>query len=156
LLFATNPAARYRALPTRTLRLDPFRMTEAQWDALGIPINMAFFSKTGTDERVVASYPGPAGATESFLGLDGWSELEEANPILRDLQPDVEALLVNRVGAAREHYVVPIDVGFHLAGLLRIHWRGLSGGVEVWEQIGRFFDRLKSRSTSTSAGAAHA
>jgi hypothetical protein len=27
-----------------------------------------------------------------------------------------------------------------------MHWRGLSGGREVWEEIDRFFENLKQRS----------
>jgi hypothetical protein len=30
--------------------------------------------------------------------------------------------------------------------LLRTRWRGLSGGVEVWAEIERFFTRLKEQS----------
>jgi hypothetical protein len=146
LLFADHPGMRFRALPRRTRRLIDFRLTEADWEDLRIPINMAFFSKTGTDGRVVAQYPGPAGATESSLAPEAWSALEGANPILREMVPDVEALLVNRVGTSRDHFLVPIDLGFRLAGLIRIHWRGLSGGADVWEEIGQFFDRLRASS----------
>ncbi|MDG3005446.1 DUF5947 family protein [Paludisphaera mucosa] len=152
LLFAEQPTARYRALPRTPLRLDHFRMTEAQWTALGIPINMVFFTKDGHDGRVIAQFPGPAGATEAFLDPEAWNPLVEANPILHRLRHDVEAILVNRVGASRDYYLVPIDFGFGLAGLIRLHWRGLEGGAEVWAEIGRFFDRLRSM----SAGATHA
>jgi hypothetical protein len=33
-----------------------------------------------------------------------------------------------------------------LVGLIRGNWKGLSGGTEVWIEIGRFFADLKSRS----------
>ena len=57
----------------------------------------------------------------------------QANPVLESLEPDVEALLVNRVGHAREasaaeYYIAPIDACYQLVGLIRVHWRGLSGG----------------------------
>ena len=61
------------------------------------------------------------------------------------LQPDVEALLVNRVGGTREYLLVPIDECYKLVGLIRTHWRGLSGGAEVWREIGAFFAALKTR-----------
>ena len=60
--------------------------------------------------------------------------------MLAQLEPDVEALLVNRARGAREHWLVPIDDCYGLVGLIRTRWRGLTGGKEVWEEIGRFFD----------------
>jgi hypothetical protein len=30
-------------------------------------------------------------------------------------------------------------------GRIRANWKGLSGGSEVWTEIGRFFSELKSR-----------
>jgi len=62
------------------------------------------------------------------------------------MERDVEALLVNRVRGAREHFLVPMAECYSLVGLIRMHWRGLSGGREVWEEIGRFFEELRKRS----------
>ena len=95
-------------------------------------------------------FPSPAGATESLLTLESWQELVVENPVLTELQPDVEALLVNRVGPLREYFRVPIDECFRLVGLIRTHWRGLSGGTEVWKEIAKFFENLKERSTSNT------
>jgi hypothetical protein len=94
--------------------------------------------------KMVALYPSPAGATESLLPLETWSTLVSANPVLGTLEPDVEALLVNRVGDARDYLMAPIDVCYELAGLIRMHWRGLSGGELVWRKIDEFFARLKT------------
>jgi hypothetical protein len=126
--------------------LPGFRLSDARWENLHIPINLAFFFRCSPVERVVALYPSPAGPVESLLTLEAWDELEEDNPILRELEPDVEALLVNRVGEAREYYRAPIDECYKLVGLIRSNWRGLSGGAEVWQEIGRFFVGLKERS----------
>jgi hypothetical protein len=95
--------------------------------------------------RVVPLYPSPAGATESLLGLEAWHELEEANPVLREMEPDVEALLVNRVGSTRDYYLVPIDRCYELVGLIRSGWRGLSGGTEVWKLVDGFFKDIEAR-----------
>jgi len=35
--------------------------------------------------------------------------------------------------------------------LIRANWRGLSGGAEVWEEITRFFESLKQRSSGSGA-----
>lgn len=40
---------------------------------------------------------------------------------------------------------MPIDDCYDLVGLMRPRWKGLSGGQEVWEEIERFFERLRAR-----------
>jgi hypothetical protein len=144
-LFSDPRSARYRRVPRRVQFLPNFRMSDAQWDELHIPINLAFFYPSSPAGRVVALYPSPAGATESLLPLEAWQGLAKDNPLLGELEPDVEALLVNRVGQTREYYRVPIDECFKLVGLLRTHWRGLSGGAAVWDEIGRYFASLKEK-----------
>src|ERR671912_2209925 len=124
---------RYRLIPDRHLFLEDFQMGDAQWESLRIPVDMAFFFHSAPAERVVAFYPSPMGPTESLLKLDAWEELETQNPVLKGMERDVEALLVNRVRGVREHILVPMDECYSLVGLIRMHWRGLSGGREVWE-----------------------
>ena len=147
ILFGGQPGARYRRVPRRVEFLSDFRLTDAQWEELHLPINLAFFFRSSRAGRVVAVFPSPAGGTESLLELESWNLLEEENPVLRGLEVDVEALLVNRVGRSREHYRVPIDACYRLVGLIRANWRGLSGGTEVWEEIRQFFALLKEQST---------
>ena len=110
-----------------------------------IPINMAFIFHHTPTGKIVALYPSPAGATESLLALDSWDEIVSDNAILKEMEPDVESLLVNRVGGRREYYIAPIDECYKLVGLIRAHWRGLSGGAEAWKEIERFFLKLKER-----------
>src|SRR5438874_2406817 len=45
-----------RLVPTRCLYLAGFDMTDAQWESLRIPVNMAFFSYNTAAGRVVALY----------------------------------------------------------------------------------------------------
>ena len=137
---------RYRLIPDRHLFLEDFEMSDAQWESLRIPVDMAFFFYSAPAERVVAFYPSPMGPTESLLKLGAWEELEETNPVLKGMERDVEALLVNRARGAREHFLVPMDKCYSLVGLIRMHWRGFSGGQEVWEEIRRFFEELRERS----------
>jgi hypothetical protein len=145
LLFSSQHAARYRRVPRRVRALPDFRLSDAQWERLLIPIDLAFFSHSSQTGKVAALYPSPAGATESLLELEAWDDLVRDNPVLKELQPDVEALLVNRVGGAREYYLAPIDRCYELVGLIRTHWRGLSGGERLWVEVGRFFARLKEQ-----------
>lgn len=94
----------------------------------------------------MAFYPSPAGATESLLDLEGWEMLLHTNPVLNGLEADVEALLINRVQSASEHYIVPIDACYQLVGLIRMTWKGLSGGVEAREAIAQFFEEIRAKS----------
>jgi uncharacterized protein DUF5947 len=156
-LFSNQSAPRYRRVPRRVRMLEDFRLTDAQWDGLRLPIQLAFFFHSTPQQRMVACYPSPAGATESLLHLDTWDEIVAANPILATMEPDVEMLLANRVGAARgsgpaEHYLAPADWCFRLVGLIRLGWKGLSGGNAVWKDIGAFFDELK-RQAGAAPGA---
>lgn len=150
-----DPAAsegRYRLIPDRRLFLEGFRMTDAQWEGLRIPVDVAFFFHSAPAGRVVAFYPSPMGPTESLLKLETWQELERENPILAEMEEDVEALLVNRVRGAREHYIVPMDRCYGLVGLIRTNWRGLGGGQEVWEEIGDFFEDLRRGARTITNG----
>lgn len=143
MLFANREDGHYRRVPRRAHALTDFQMTDPQWDALTLPIGMAFFFYSTPDERIVALYPGPAGATESQLSLDAWQDLVAANPALVEFERDVEALLINRIDGAREYYRVPIDRCYALVGLIRTHWRGLSGGAEARAVIDDFFITLR-------------
>jgi hypothetical protein len=139
---AGGGGAHYRLVPDRRLELEDFVMDDAAWARLRIPVEMAFFFYSSEAERVQAFYPGPMGATESLLELGAWDDLARDNPVLDTLEPDVEALLVNRARGARGYFVVPIEDCYRLAGLIRTRWRGLSGGEEVWKEIDVFFKEV--------------
>jgi len=154
ILFSDQGQTKYKRVPRRIRFLADFRLTDSQWDGLMMPINMAFFFKSTPQGRVVALYPSPAGATESLLEFDTWDDIVRENPALEEMEADVEALLVNRIGHSRgftapEYYVVPIDQCFKLVGLIRSRWQGLSGGTEVWQDIAEFFASLKAANPRT-------
>lgn len=144
LRFTDVVEGRLKLIPRDSCRLSDFQIDDAEWEDLALPINLVFFVHDSTKEKVVALYPGPGGATESLLRLEMWQRLVERNPVLGRMQPDVEALLVNRVGVAREYFLVPIDLCYSLVGLIRLHWRGFSGGTEVWREIGAFYTKLRN------------
>jgi hypothetical protein len=143
ILFSNPAAPKYRRVPRRAELLRDFCLSDVQWEGLQLPINLAFFMHSSAADRVVAVYPSPAGATESLPPFDAWQTLVEDNPSLANLEADVEALLVNRLGAERTHYRVGIDHCYALVGVVRTHWRGMSGGPTVWSEISRFFARLR-------------
>jgi hypothetical protein len=135
----------FRLVPERVAVLERLRLSDEQWTALQLPVELAFFFRSTPAGRVVAFYPSPLGATESQLALEAWEAVEHENPVLQELEPDVEALLVNRARGAREHFLVPIDRCYELVALIRARWRGLAGGEEVWREIAQFFERLRAQ-----------
>ena len=149
LLFTSSGAGggHYRAVPDRYLGLDGFRLSGAQWEAAQIPVSVAFLFHNSSLGRAAAFYPSPAGATESLLPLELWDELVAANPLLADIEPDVEALLVRagRDGEGAECFVVPIDACYELVGEMRRLWRGFDGGSEARAVLDGFFDRVRAR-----------
>jgi hypothetical protein len=144
LRFQDVVGGRFKLIPRDAWCVDQLSVPDVEWENLALPINLAFFFYSTAEKKMKALYPSPAGATESLLPLAAWNSLTERNPQLGTMQSDVEAFLVNRVGAHREYYVVPIDVCFELVGIVRTHWRGLSGGDSVWQQVETFFARLRA------------
>jgi hypothetical protein len=158
-LLLSHPEAargRYRSLPRRVLVDPAFELSDGQWAALQIPVGLAFvFNAAGagaSEPRWVANYPSAAGATEATLPAGPWAELAQA-PLIRALAPDVEALLVfgRPGGARRETFLVPIDTCYALVGLVRMEWRGFSGGAVLWQAVDRFFVDLRARATPLTA-----
>jgi hypothetical protein len=141
-----NVIGKWKLIPRDSRQFTDFHITDAQWESFSLPIQLAFFFHSTPANKVVAMYPSPAGATESLLTLLNWEALTEENPALKEMQPDVEALLANRLNGAAEYFLAPIDVCFELVGLIRLHWRGFSGGDKVWQEMERFFARLRENS----------
>ena len=142
-----NPGAGgggYRRVPDRYLTDPDFTLTDSQWDALQIPVGMAFFLHNSAQQKIIACYPSPAGATESELELDAFTSGIGAGRLASELEPDVEALLVRREKTGEsECLLVPIDACYRLVGLVRMHWRGFDGGADAWREIDGFFATLR-------------
>jgi hypothetical protein len=157
ILFANQGAAqgKYMLVPRRHLALPDFQISDEQWDALMIPVNMVYIYYSTPAGRAIAFYPGPAGATQSLLDLESWQELRQNNPILQTMETDVEALLINRTEKPHTCYIVPIDACYQLVGLIRLHWKGLHGGSEVWEAIRAYFADIQQKA-QPAEGAANA
>ncbi|ETW26155.1 DUF5947 family protein [Mycobacterium gastri] len=151
LLFTDSEAElRYRAVPDRYLAFPDFALDRRTWEALQIPVGVAFFFTNSALGRTVAFYPGPAGATESQLDLDAWNALGGADPRLGLLADDVEALLV-RVpeSGPPQSFLVPIDACYEFVGRLRLLWRGFDGGQQAREFIDGFFAQVAARARET-------
>jgi hypothetical protein len=150
LLFTdTQAELRYRAVPDRYLAFPDFALDRRGWEALQIPVGLAFFFHNSTLGRTVAFYPGPAGAAESELDLQAWNDIRAADPRVDTVAPDTEAVLVRVPGdetASPHAYLVPIDACYEFVGRLRMMWRGFDGGQDVRRYIDEFFEVLDSRS----------
>ena len=140
-----HPGQRYRTAPDRW-RYDPsVTLDERAWSSLQIPVRLAFFFRHGG--RWAAFYPGPAGATESTLSLEAWSDFAAVVPLAADVEADVEALLVSGDGHGRfDCFLVPISACYELVGRVKRCWRGFDGGEEAWREIDAFFARVRARS----------
>jgi hypothetical protein len=145
LRFENVSGGRFRLIPRDASRLDGLKLEESLWEELAVPIRLAFFFHSTPAGKMIALYPSPAGLTESLLPLTAWPAITRQHPILETLQPDVQALLVNQVARADEAFIAPIDTCFELAGLIRMHWRGFSGGEAVWRELERFFSALRAK-----------
>lgn len=145
ILFCGLENARYLRVPRRIIECSHFAFDDLAWEAMMLPINLAFFVR-GQDGQTTAWYPSPAGAMSSLIDLPRWETLFGGDAVLASLVPDVEALLVNRIGTQATYFVVPIDECYRMVGLIRTKWRGLSGGAMIWQAIAEQFADLQSRS----------
>ncbi|HEY2601141.1 MAG TPA: DUF5947 family protein [Thermoleophilaceae bacterium] len=134
-----------RPVGQRTVWLEGFEMPDDVWAQFRIPIGLAFFMFSSVTECVVALYPSPAGATESELHFESWNRLVALNPVLERLEPDGEALIVNRMSVPHAYAIAPIDRCYMLVGLVKSSWQGISGGIEVERAVDGYFDELRGR-----------
>jgi hypothetical protein len=152
LLFAPQGSGggRYRGVGEEVRRVDDLDVSETQWEALRIPVDLAFFFRQSGVDQLLAFYPGPGGATESLLDLAAWDDLADANPVLTTAEDDVEAVLLRRHAGGFSCYLVPIDRCYELVGVVRSTWTGLGGGPEVWARIEAWFTDLDGRGRPVS------
>jgi hypothetical protein len=120
-------------------------MSPREWEELEIPVGLAFFLRSSERDEVGGFYPSPAGATECRLDLTAWARLSEDHPLLAAMEDDVEATLISRTDDTVEHFLVPIDACYELAGRMRLYWRGFDGGAEARQSITEFLDSVRAR-----------
>lgn len=145
----------YRAVPRRRLRLSGLELDDLTWGGLEIPVDLAFFVVDDSG-AVTATYPNPLGLVRSSPDAGLWGEVVNANSVLAGMEPGVEALLVYRRSRGHQYWLVPVDVCYRLASVVRAHWEGFTGGDGVWREIDAFFEGLArgSRTVDRSGAAA--
>jgi hypothetical protein len=144
ILFCDQQDGKFLRVPRRVRELHDFYFTDLQWEEMMLPINLAFVLRN-REGRATVLYPSPAGAVESQLNCETWEDHISAHPKLRAMEPEVEALIINRVGEQNAYFIAPIDECYRLVGLIRISWRGLSGSPEVWGAVALFFHELREK-----------
>jgi hypothetical protein len=135
----------YRPTGNRTVWLGDLEIPDELWAAFQIPIGLAFFMRSTVTECVVAMYPSPAGATESELHFEAWGRMVELNPVLGDLEPDIEGLMINRLSEPPAYAIAPIDRCYALTGAIKASWEGISGGPGVESAVSSFFEQIRAQ-----------
>ena len=74
------------------------------------------------------------------------------NPALERLEPDSEALIVNRMSEPHQHAIAPIDECYRLVGMIKSSWEGISGGAGPELAIAQFFAELRVKSCHLEGG----
>ncbi|MEH0639252.1 DUF5947 family protein [Streptomyces bottropensis] len=138
-------AGRFRTVPARYLTDPGHRLDDSAWEALQIPVGVAFLFRNAALDRLVALYPSPAGATESELEPDTWAAVLGESRLAALLEPDVEALLLRRTDGRCETHLVPIDICYRLVGRMRLSWQGFDGGAEARTALEAFFADVTRR-----------
>jgi Fe-S cluster biogenesis protein NfuA/nitrite reductase/ring-hydroxylating ferredoxin subunit len=133
----------FRPPGARSELLEGFVMSDELWSAFQLPVGLAFLLRSSVTHSVIAMYPSPAGATESELELTAWDALRAANPGL-ELEPDAEALIIDRTSAPHRYAIVPTDQCYRLVGMVKASWEGITGGRGVGAAIDAFFAGLRA------------
>jgi hypothetical protein len=149
LLFDRDAAAggRFRPVPDRYLADPGWRPEPGAWEALGVPVGVAFFLRNSAQDRTVALYPSPAGATESEVDARAWEAFFAGSVLAGELAPDTEALIVRHTEVGTSCHLVPVDAAYELVGRLRLHWSGFDGGERARAEVDGFFAELARRAT---------
>ena len=94
----------YRLVPDRRLRIDDFELDDLAWEELRLPVEMAFFFRSSRGRARAGLLPEPDGGDRVAARPRGVAGARgRRTRCSTTLEPDVEALLVNRARGARQH-----------------------------------------------------
>ena len=153
----------YRLVPSRVERIDALSLTQADWEELGIPVQIAFLLKNQREN----GWRLGRGRGPSRLSQPG-REYGIGHPAGGVDPPLVQLLSARATRAGRRsparrqaprqarYFRAPIDECYRLAGLLRSHWEGFAGGPRVGAAVDDFFAELASRAATDETDNRHA
>jgi hypothetical protein len=119
LLFPSHSGGAYRRIRPCQVPLPGVVLDDERWTALGIPVRLVFIVASAVHARVFALYPNAAGISETVIATAPWDAFVRANPVLAEIEPDVQGLLIDGVSGHCHCYRASIDVCHRLAGLMR-------------------------------------
>ena len=148
LLFTdTARAAALSGRPRPLPGFPDFALDRRQWEALQIPVGLAFFFRTRRWTGRWRSIPGPPAPPNPNWTSTAWNDIAAADPRVDVLADDIEALLVrvpdDEDAPPAVAFWCPIDACYEFVGRLRMLWRGFDGG----QQVRRFIDEFFAMST---------
>ena len=132
-----------------------FEMTDGQWESLMIPINWpSSFAPASRTERS-RSIPARRARLNRCCRSTHGQRSSRAIRVCIHSSPTSRLCSSIAYGHAHgltraEYYIAPIDECYKLVGLIRTNWKGLSGGTEVWDEVGRFFAELRNPNPRSS------
>ncbi len=121
--------AEFRPAGVRTEWLEDFELPDEAWARFGIPIGLAFFMRTGRAGARRRLLPEPGRGDRVRDRLRRLGPGPRAQPGAERLEPDAEALIVNRIAEPHQYAIAPIDECYRLVGLIKASWEGISGGA---------------------------
>lgn len=116
------PGGPLKSIPRETRPLLDFRMPHSI-SAIQFKGNVTFLFYSTATAKIMSICPTANGPVESTVSREIWKQLIEANPVLQEMRPDVEALLMTGNEDLREFFVAPIDVCYDLVKMFRKDWR---------------------------------
>ena len=132
-------AGRFLAVPEDVRKVADVAISEGQWAALQIPVDLAFFLRQSGAENVGAYYPGPGARPSRSWTWPAGPRSSTRTPFWRRRNRDVRAILLRRSTSGYACYLVPVDRCYELVGIVRQSWVGFHGGAEVWARVEGFF-----------------
>src|SRR5687767_8828621 len=79
-LLGAGASGRWAPAGSRARRLVDFRLADEQWQALGVPVGLAFFVHESRGGHVVARYPSAVGIAQSVVEAGAWQAVVAMNP----------------------------------------------------------------------------
>lgn len=121
----SEAAQRYVRLQTHVAPLPDAALSEADLEALGVPVRLVVLCPSALHDALFMLYPSAAGVVEGHAPFAAWCALITRHIALEPVQVDRDAVVVDLRAGKRIVLHVSLDVAYELLGSLqspeRIH-----------------------------------